>query len=376
MFSVHQHWDPLKVCILGRAYPPEFYSWIKNPKTRSLFERMAIETEEDFQAIQRKLEEFGVEVLRPNLPKYQGVINGSYVRPPMTPRDYTVMIGSEFYESYSSDLSAWYNKLKDPSWPDCYTVEDLLALPNKAIDELKFRGMDKFLNHYNSVNCYNDIFERIKQEGNTINNKAHPLLSGAMVSRIGKDLYFGTFDTEDQSIKPHFEKMFPDHRIHVVDTQAHSDGSYCPVAPGLIISLEDVANYKESFPNWEVVYLPDQSWEAVKPFLDLKARNFGKWWIPGHEYDDDVLETVETWLDDWVGYVEETVFDVNMLVIDPKNVLVFNYNKKVFDALERHGITPHIVTFRHRFFWDGGIHCITTDLHREGSMNDYFPKRS
>ena len=69
MFSVHQHWDPLKVCILGRAYPPEFYSWIKNPKTRSLFERMAIETEEDFQAIQRKLEEFGVEVLRPNLPK-------------------------------------------------------------------------------------------------------------------------------------------------------------------------------------------------------------------------------------------------------------------------------------------------------------------
>jgi len=28
LLSVHQHWDPLKICIVGRSYPPEFYSWI------------------------------------------------------------------------------------------------------------------------------------------------------------------------------------------------------------------------------------------------------------------------------------------------------------------------------------------------------------
>jgi hypothetical protein len=59
----------------------------------------------------------------------------------------------------------------------------------------------------------------------------------------------------------------------------------------------------------------------------------------------------------------------------PKNVIVFNYNKQVFDALDRYGITPHIVPFRHRYFWDGGIHCVTSDLHREGTMQDYFPER-
>ena len=52
------------------------------------------------------------------------------------------------------------------------------------------------------------------------------------------------------------------------------------------------------------------------------------------------------------------------------------YNKKVFDAFERHGVTPHIVNFRHRYFWDGGLHCITSDIAREGGVrNDYFPER-
>ena len=45
MYSVYQHWDPLKTCIVGRSYPPEFYAWIKNTKTRSIFERIAQETE-------------------------------------------------------------------------------------------------------------------------------------------------------------------------------------------------------------------------------------------------------------------------------------------------------------------------------------------
>ena len=94
------------------------------------------------------------------------------------------------------------------------------------------------------------------------------------------------------------------------------------------------------------------------------------------ENDQAVVNVVESWLGHWTGYVEETVFDINMLIIDLKNVIVFNYNKQVFDALDRYGVTPHIVPFRHRYFWDRGIHCITSDLHREGTMQDYFPERS
>lgn len=103
-------------------------------------------------------------------------------------------------------------------------------------------------------------------------------------------------------------------------------------------------------------------------------KNQGKWWIPGFEHDQQVIDTVETWLNHWTGYVEETVFDVNMLIIDPKNVIVFNYNKQLFDTLERYGVTAHVVPFRHRYFWDSDTNCVTTDLHRDGVMQDYFTK--
>ena len=67
MFSVHQHWDPLKVCAVGRSYPPEFYSYIKNAKVRNVFEKIAQETEEDYQKLISKLDEFNVKVLRTDI---------------------------------------------------------------------------------------------------------------------------------------------------------------------------------------------------------------------------------------------------------------------------------------------------------------------
>ena len=49
-----------------------------------------------------------------------------------------------------------------------------------------------------------------------------------------------------------------------------------------------------------------------------------------------------------------------------------NYNKDVFAHFKKHKVEPIVFNFRHRFFWDGGIHCITQDLYREGTMEDYF----
>jgi uncharacterized protein YerC len=374
-WSVYQHWDPLKVCVVGRSYPPEFYSWIKVPHVRKLFERIAIETEEDYQGIIKLLEKFGVEVLRPNLTETT-LVDGKFLPPPMTPRDHTVMIGKTFYNNYGFDFKTFYSNVKDSNWPDCEHLENFYDLPESIKDEC----IDTFkLNDLLSAfHDYFLIFDRIKKQGNTINNFTNVQnINGAMISRIGRDLYFGTddYNQDATSIQKLIDQEFKYTRNHVINTGGHGDGTYCPVCPGLIISLQDIPTYKNTFPDWEVVYLPGQSWTAVEPFLNLKAKNKGKWWIPGFEHDTDVVDVVESWLGHWTGYVEETVFDVNMLIIDPKNVAVFNYNKQVFDALERYGITPHVVPFRHRYFWDGGIHCVTSDLHREGEMQDFFPGR-
>ncbi len=36
---------------------------------------------------------------------------------------------------------------------------------------------------------------------------------------------------------------------------------------------------------------------------------------------------------------------------------------------------PVYIPWRHRYFWDGGLHCITLDLVREGTQQNYFPER-
>jgi hypothetical protein len=333
MYSVYQHWDKLKTCIVGKSYPPEFYSYITNPRVRNVMERIAIETEEDYQKLIKLLERFNVTVLRPELKEnisFYKTTRG-FIPPPMTPRDYSAMIGNNLF----------------------------------------------FYKHKNIFD-YKMILENVESNNNPIEKSV--LISAATTTRIGRDLYFGSspdfLDIYSPTLQEFCKKTFSkDYRCHFIDTKGHSDGVFCPVVPGLIVSLYDIQKYEKTFPNWEVVYLPDQSWDMVDPFLEIKKKNQGKWWVPGEELNDDFTEFVESWLTDWVGYVEETVFDVNMLVIDKKNVVCNNYNKSVFDAFERYGITPHIINFRHRYFWDGGLHCITSDLDREGIMEDYFPER-
>jgi len=381
-YSVHQHWDPLRVCAVGRSYPPEFYHFIKNSQVRDIMQRIAYETEEDYQKLIQVLESFGVEVVRPIIDQdFSKYFNGVKYHAPtkMVPRDLTAMIGETFYMP-STRASNW-DKIKGTDWPEIApkTKEEFDQLPKWILEELatssKITSFEK-LNSWRSVfHSFAPIEEKIQKQNNQIVYDTG--VNTAMITRIGKDLYFGTdsYDQDRIQVKQQAETLFPDYRCHIINTGGHADGTFCPVVPGLIVSLFDVPSYANTFPDWEVIYLPKQSWSAVRPFLDLKDKNKGKWWVPGEELNDDFTNFVESWLDHWVGYVEETVFDVNMLVVDEKNVICNNYNEKVFEAFSRYGITPHVVNFRHRYFWDGGLHCITSDLHREGVQKDYFPER-
>jgi len=341
MYSVHQHWDPLKVCIVGKSYSPEFYSFVKNSNVRQVLQQIAQETEEDYQKLVNLLESFGVKVLRPTLTNnyldYIDITTQRIRQPPMTPRDYSIMLGNDFY---------WKVNLFQP--PE-----------------------------------FDNVINDIKNAGNRIITTGIPEMTNfnsAMTLRIGKDLYVGTWPGHTPDRKEYERKQFADYlidyRITTVDSNGHSDGVLCAVKPGLLVSLNNISNYKKTFPGWEVIFLPGQSWDKVKPFMESKKKHGGKWWVPGEELNDDFTNYVNKWLDHWVGFVEETVFDVNMLVIDEKNVICNNYNEKVFEAFNRHGITPHILNFRHRYFWDGGLHCITSDVHRVGEQKDYFPERS
>lgn len=355
-FSVYQHWDPLKVVGLGKSYPPELYDYIKDQKVRKVFQRIAEETEEDYLLFQNLLEKLGVEVIRvdvdPAVEQAKQAIKENKAIPKpyfMQPRDYSIMLGDTFHV------------LEEPCMKP---LIDACVRSGTKVTPALLTGSYHATDNVMNTASLSDIY-----------------LNGAMVSRIGKDIIVGTAgdmggSTFYDGIEDQIKKLLPDYRVHIADTRGHLDASYCPVVPGLIVSILENYNYEETFPGWEIVYLENESWYKMVDFLLLKQENGGKWWVPGEESNHGFIEYVENWMNHWVGYAEESVFDVNMLVIDQKNVVVNGYNQKVFDAFAKRGITPHICNFRHRYFWDGGLHCITTDLHREGTMQDYFPERN
>jgi len=212
------------------------------------------------------------------------------------------------------------------------------------------------------------------------------LTSTAFISRCGKDLFWDrTVQDSRGSSNKNGKEECAKHiallkekwtnegfRVHESSNGYHSDGVFCIVKPGCIVTLKDVQDYAKEFPGWDVLYIPDQSWNKVHPFLRMKEKVGGRWWVEGEEHNEQLIEYVNSWLTDWVGYVEETVFDVNMLSIDQNTIICNNYNKEVFDHFKKHKVEPIIFNFRHRYFWDGGVHCITQDLYREGTMEDYI----
>jgi len=379
MYSVYQHWDPLKTCIVGKCYPPEFFSFIKNSKTRSIFEQLAIETEEDYQSLIKLLEKFNVDVVRPKFPDDMEklFVDGKWTPPPTAPRDYFLMIGDKFYVPNIPNAShAWHvyfrsNKL--PHWPECATEEVFCnTIPKKYHSDF-FKGYNEFKIQDNEIfnqklNFYTHIFDQIELQGNEIEYTSLDFINGCFVSRIGKDLYFATQTYHDNHdlILDNVNQKFPNTTNHIVDAGGHGDAVYCPVTPGLIISLNDITTYKDTFPDWEVVYLPDSDYAHMREFESSMKYNKGRWFLPDFEKDSSLIDTVDYYFDEWVGQVSETVFDVNILVIDRKNIVVSAYNETVIKACERYGITVHISPFRHKYFWDCGIHCVTNDLNRMG----------
>ena len=288
--------------------------------------RIAEETEEDYQALEKILKDAGVKTYRSflDIDKVKSIKN--VFRPPVNPRDHFAVIGDKIYAVGSNVIG------------------------------------------------YADVLKQIGKNNIVLEPNTPGSVNTATICRVGKDLWWDLHpDTEQETIEKYTEKWTNNgFRIHTSNRGYHSDSAFCVVRPGCIVSLYNVQDYKAEFPGWDVLYLPDQSWSKVSPFLDIKAKVGGQWWLKGEEHNDQLIEFVNTWLKDWVGYVEETVFDVNMLSLDQNTIICNNYNKDVFDHFKKHKVEPVLFNFRHRYFWDGGVHCITQDLYREGTQEDYF----
>ena len=331
-YNVWNKWDKLKTVALGTVHPIEYFDHIKNPKIKDPLTRILEETQEDLDNFESVLKQFGCTVLR--CPTLYGNSKQTY-KNSLNPRDSQLVIGNTL-----------------------------------AVTQKDNKGIIDTLRTYNSNDIILDpsMYDKLQPIGsNTRWGWPAPI-----VTVVGDRIYWDSLEMTPVNVD-WLKRKFPDFTYIEVKIGGHNDGVFHTIKPGAILSLHDAQTYEETFPGWEVCYLPDQSWSKVDGFLQIKEANKGKWWIPGEENNEALIEFVNKWLSDWVGYVEETVFDVNVLVLDEHHVCVSNpHNEQVNAFLKKHNMEPVYIPWRHRYFWDGGLHCITLDLEREGTKENYF----
>jgi glycine amidinotransferase len=125
----------------------------------------------------------------------------------------------------------------------------------------------------------------------------------------------------------------------------HIDCTFVPLRPGLFLNNPNrkaLPEHRKLFENngWEIV-------EAAQP---------------AHENPPPLCYS-SVWL------------SMNVLVLDPKTVCVESSEVHQQEQLDKLGFEILSVPFRDAYPFDGGLHCATTDVYREGCCEDYLPKQ-
>ena len=418
--NAYNGWDPLKQVVLGNVYLPEFFDGMPDVKLADMFKRIMAETIEDLDNIESTLKEHGVDVVR--LPAGQTSVDTlhskddtaiiptsikDYIqgdielqgvpRPALAPRDNFITLGNKVLQTTSTQE---LEKFIDPECLDNRLISEYenhqkmnprLIAQNRTYQGPFIPGQLFLEELFGEDFTYNpDWFDKEKRhEIWRFGDKEHPdydpMFEAVMnytwfcwaptMTRVGDTIIY---DIEEiTNLDKVISKFTPQFKKSEVAIGGHNDGTFNLPKPGLCISASwgRKKDFEKTFPGWEVMVLKEKNERAMtSEFGDWrKEKEFtrGKWWHPGAKDHPEMVKFVDEWLNKWVGFAEETIFEVNMLSISPELILSLNKQKDIHDKLKQHGIEPIYCRFRHRNFWDAGLHCLTVDTLREGGQQNY-----
>ena len=337
--SSYTSWQPLEEVIVGSAFTPDYFDHVDNAQVRNQLQQILAETNEDLDNLQKTCEQFGATVLRPDLPdkdkflEYQ--LEGGCPMPPLTPRDAQITLGERL--------------LRVIKLPELHRICDQYG--------------DAVFDHQEGVDW---------RPGSHLNGA-----SASCIVRCGTDIFFDN----SEMLTPFQSKWIQDnvlddrYRYHEAITDGHGDAVFAILKPGVLLSSkwDDQLDLASDFPGWDICKVWDSSIWAAMEVGKFKEENFnGAWYVQGQTPTEEFTQFVDTYLKKWVGFVSDTVFDVNCLVLDEENVIFSAYNKQVFDYCKKHRINPIISELRHSYFWDGGVSCCTQDIRRKGGLETYL----
>tara|TARA_Y100000592_G_scaffold52905_1_gene83568 strand:+ start:220 stop:1233 length:1014 start_codon:yes stop_codon:yes gene_type:complete len=326
--------QPLQEVWVGGTYPENFYSDLPN-EVEDTFCKITQETDVGLDKLSKTLEGFGVKVRRPYFSDRKEDYSddsGNLIKPPIAPRDWAITVGNEL----------WINTQGYKTEPFADAINEYRQ--NGDIVDILRPGEDP-----RSILCYPGVVRFGK----------HVVVD---TGTTGEDWYT---DWHKEQIKKAVKILEKKYTVIETDSGGHLDSVYCPIREGQIFSSHwgEKDMYDLTAPGWEVFW--------IKTDTDNWKYN-GKWWTSDNPASPIFNKHIEEKAKEWVGDSRETVFDVNMLVVDEHNVICIKEHEQSFKKMQEIGITPHVVDFPARHFWDGGMHCLTTDIRRSGGCLNYF----
>jgi hypothetical protein len=389
-YRKHNTYGQLNAVILGSYYTPDYFSFIRDPLVREPLMQIAQEINEDLDYFEQILSSHGSTVLRPELISVHDFIeffhtHKFFAPPPLQPRNNHSVIGDSIYQlsrdrntinnclfryndniislvdsnteiftmslaqnqyAYNSSVDTWYRKekyqeLAGGDWPtfENYVNGDRSTIPFIQ-EELKY---------FENSLCY-----ETKELGP---------LEGPNIFPTDEALVVDSNEYTDYRSWA-IENINYNKSIQVINTSAgHTDGCFTVLGNKTIIGISPLIDYSTCFPGYHVIPVTHSD------YMEHVERSWaegtgGRWWVSGQDPTQPLIDHITKYMKSWTGHSYETAFDVNTLSINPETVCVINSRVDLTSQLKGRNIDCITVPWRHRFFVDCGLHCITLDLNR------------
>lgn len=363
--SSWNEWDELKHVIVGVADnghvpPPEPALNCKvpidsdmrgkhGPRPISSVEK----ANEELDNFAKILEKRGIKVDRPtpidfSQPVKTPFFSTDFMMGCMPPRDLLLTVGNEILEAAMVYRCRWYEYLAYRPLLQSYFNEDPFmrweAAPKPKMSNESYKP------GYLSEEITIEERLRLVEQRDFVTTEHEPLFDAAEIARFGKDLFIQHGFGANLSAIEWLRRHFPNHRVHSLNFPGdpypiHIDCTFVPLRPGLILS-----NPTRPLPEQQRDIFKKNGWEII-----LAADPF-------HSTPPPLCYS-SVWL------------SMNVLVLNPTTVCVEASEVYQMEQLDKLGFEVIPVPFRNAYPFGGGLHCATADVHREGSLQDYFPKQ-
>lgn len=332
-------WHDLDQVIVGTCVPQNYFELVQDDRVREPLTEMLMETREDLDVLAQTLSDLGCTVIRPaeqsDLRMDPDQKQSMWHNVAMEPRDMAMQLGPHTCYRSVRDHQVFGTVI------DCNDHDAM----DSAWFELLGMGID---------------------------------IVPPSWTLVGQDLFL---DLQNFYYRPHHqpelmrwcERWLPGVRLHAIDIGGHADSTFHCVKPGVLVSIQDGCDYDQSFPGWSVIRVPSQQGRPkLADWIRTKDHMEGRYWLPGSSNNPEMVAFINRWLDDWLGYAGETVFEVNMLMVNQQTAIMSAYNREIQQQFRSLGIEIIVVPLRHRWFWDGGISCFTLPINRVGECESYI----